>query len=396
MKAQELTSPVRINDGKCVKCATCYHICPFEAVIWSGTTFRIDVTKCQVCGLCASLCPTLAIETAYYNLNSLEAYLAEQRKLTGASHLVIMCRSSSPQEDVPEFLNEAGDFVSLRVPCVGRLPLLFYLKALEMGFERLTVIQCDENFCRTQKGSEISIHRLEELGKFLSQIRYPHDRVTLIKNSLRVVYSPTECVGCGKCEFACPYKAVKLQQLATPRVEAEICRGCGACALICPHLAIEIEGFEYERLSSLIQSYGAKVEQLKAQETSPVVLVFACQWAVFPPLDRREGLLGEMALLVEIPCFNKLDPLFVLQAFRSGFDGVLAVVCPDEDCKSGEGRGVAEENLAALRLTLKKLGLGGRFEVYKTSPRYIGDFEAKLESFLARISSLKKSEARHE
>ena len=379
---------MRINEGKCTKCATCYHTCPFEAVSWNGKAFRIDAEKCQVCGLCVSLCPTLAIEIAYYELSSLEAYLAEQRKSTGASHLVVMCRSSSPQDGVPEALKEPGDFVSLRVPCVGRLPLLFYLKAFEVGFEKLTVIQCDEDFCRTLKGSETNIRRLEELGKFLSQIGYLDDRVTLIRNPLRAVYSPAECVGCGKCEFICPYEAVKLQQLATPRIEPEACRGCGACALVCPHLAIEVQGFEYERLSQLIQGYGAKAEQLKAQGVSPVVLIFGCQWALFPSLDRQDGLLGEKAFLIEIPCFNELDPLYVLQAFRSGFDGVLAVVCRDEDCKSGEGRGAAEENAAALKLTLKKLGLDERFEVYKTSPRYVGDFEARLESFLARISSL--------
>lgn len=41
---------------------------------------------------------------------------------------------------------------------------------------------------------------------------------------------------------------------------------------------------------------------------------------------------------MEAPCFKALDPVQVIDAFYSGFDGVMSVVCAEEDCKLQEGR----------------------------------------------------------
>ena len=397
MAQVEIRTAVEVNEQRCSGCSICSSLCPFEALKREEGKVVLQVERCQVCGLCYSSCPAKAIDIFYYDLDSLTRYIRQAKQRHDSDTLVIACKGSIQDFNQVEELFGLSKFIPLSVPCVGRVSEEVYLKAIaDLDIKKVYVLACDEDFCRFERGSRVSGRRITALNLLLEQFGFGEEVVTLKRNSLRAIYNPAECVGCGKCEFICPYEAVKLQQLATPRIEPEACRGCGACALVCPHLAIEVEGFEYERLSSLIQSYGAKAEQLKAQGTSPAVLVFACQWAVFPPPDRRDGLLGETAFLVEIPCFNKLDPIYVLQAFRSGFDGVLAVVCSDEDCKSGEGRGAAEENMAALRLTLKKLGLDDRFEVYKTSPRYVGDFEAKLKSFLDRISSLKKLEVCHE
>jgi coenzyme F420-reducing hydrogenase delta subunit len=66
----------------------------------------------------------------------------------------------------------------------------------------------------------------------------------------------------------------------------------------------------------------------------------------------------------------------------------MAVVCSKEDCKLQEGRDAAERNVTALQVALKKLGMLDRFELYEESPRCAGDFEAKLDGFIQKISSL--------
>jgi len=392
----EIRTAVEVNEERCSGCLLCSSLCPFEALKREEGKVVLQVERCQVCGLCYSSCPAKAIDIFYYDLDSLFHYLEGAKQRYGSDTLLIACKGASSDFSQAEKIFGLSSYIPLSVPCVGRVPEELYLKALgELGLKKIYVLGCNEDFCRFERGSRVSGRRIAALNLLLEQFGFGEEVIMLKRNSLRAIYNPAECVGCGKCEFICPYEAVKLQQLATPRIESEACRGCGACALVCPHLAIDVEGFEYERLSRLIQDYGAKAEKLKAQGISPAVLVFSCQWAFFPS-DRRDGLLEERVFLIEIPCFNKLDPIYVLQALRSGFDGVMAVACSDEDCKSKEGRGAAEENMAALRLTLKKLGLDDCFEVYKTSPRHVGDFEARLKSFLDQISSLRKSEARHE
>jgi coenzyme F420-reducing hydrogenase delta subunit/Pyruvate/2-oxoacid:ferredoxin oxidoreductase delta subunit len=253
------------------------------------------------------------------------------------------------------------------------------------------VVQCDEEFCRFRKGSEINIDKVQVV-KELFRLLGREDVLTIVKNPLKAIYETEKCVGCDKCEFICPYDAIEAQPLATPQINLDVCKGCGACALVCPHLAIQLKGFEFETSLQVLQKYEAEAEKLKAKGISPVVLVFCCQWAEFSALDRdRDGFVRENALLIEIPCFNGLDPVYILDALRSSFDGVLAVVCIDEDCKLKEGRGTAERNISALERTLEKLNLRERFEVFKTSPRYVGSFDSKLDSFITKTSSLSSS-----
>jgi coenzyme F420-reducing hydrogenase delta subunit len=106
-------------------------------------------------------------------------------------------------------------------------------------------------------------------------------------------------------------------------------------------------------------------------------------------LDQPEKeLLKKNAVTLEVPCFKALDPVHVVNALQSGFDGVMAVVCAPEDCKLQEGKETAERNVAVLKNVLKKLGLLNRFELFYASPRCMGDFNQKLEEFYRRIAVL--------
>jgi len=223
----------------------------------------------------------------------------------------------------------------------------------------------------------------------LKELGYPNDTLKITEYSRKVLYETEKCVGCDKCIFICPYEAIEAEPFATPRILDEKCVGCGACALVCPHEAIQLDGFEYETISNLIQRYGAAVKQLKTKGVSPIVLVFCCQWSEFSALDHAvPALLNKKFVLMEIPCFKGLDPYLVVEALHNGFDGVLAVVCSDADCKLEKGYDVAERNADALERVLKELNLRDRFELYAASPRNIQDFNKLLRSFILKVGSL--------
>jgi coenzyme F420-reducing hydrogenase delta subunit/Pyruvate/2-oxoacid:ferredoxin oxidoreductase delta subunit len=395
--------PIRLDEERCSKCLICYSVCPFKAILLHQQGMpSIDLEKCTLCGICAAACPSDAIKLYYYDYHWLvrEASRGGNETIPKEENLVVMCRGSSPPGcDVSNILKdqklERASF--LRVPCVGRLPAEFYLKLLSLGMKRIIVVQCSEEFCRFSEGSSTSRRRIEMLKTLLKYFGYEDDVLQLLENPQQLEYDTSKCVGCDKCVYICPYAAIEAAPLGTPKIDYEKCKGCGACALACPHLAMQVKGFKFERLSHLIQSYADDVKSLKSQGIAPVILVFCCQWAEFPALDTTlDGFLRKNVALVEIPCFNRLDPINVVQAFRSGFDGVLAVVCLDGDCKSGEGRQTAEENMAALTTTLNRLGIQNRFEVYKTSPRNIGGFESKVDSFVAKVAALPKSNTSYE
>jgi coenzyme F420-reducing hydrogenase delta subunit/Pyruvate/2-oxoacid:ferredoxin oxidoreductase delta subunit len=375
--------PIRLDEDRCSKCGICYSVCPFEAIRLDQQGMpSIDLERCMLCGICTSACPSGIIEPYYYDYH----WLVKQVNTESAKeeNLVVMCRGSSPPGcDVLNILKdqELGKSFFLRVPCVGRLPVEFYLKLLSLGIKRIVVVQCSEEFCRFGEGSSVSRRRIEMLKTLLRYFGYEDNALQLLENPQQAEYDTSKCVGCDKCVYICPYAAIEAAPLGTPKIAYEKCKGCGACDLVCPHLAMQVKGFKFERLSHLIQRYGDDLKRLESQGIAPVILVFCCQWAEFPALDTTlDGFLRKNVALVEIPCFNRLDPINVVQAFRSGFDGVLAVVCLDGDCKSREGRA-----------TLNRLGIQNRFEVYKTSPRNIGGFETRLDSFVAKVAALPKS-----
>jgi coenzyme F420-reducing hydrogenase delta subunit len=391
--SEEQIAVVRINQNYCSGCLICYSICPYEAIKRDAETRRleINVQKCQVCGICYSACPTSAIEILYYNYDSLVKYVEDEWKRNGAETLVLMCRGNSPStKEVEEILSERGlsvkKYIPLRLPCSGRVPTEFIFRVLSFGIKNVVSTQCEDAFCRFKEGTKVNTRRLIIARRVLEEFGFGKDVVRVVKYSRKAVYDTTKCVGCDKCVFICPYNAIEAEDFATPKILKDYCMGCGACALVCPHHAIQLQGFEFE---SVLRRYSNAAVKLKANGKSPVVLVFCCQWSEFPALDNPEEIFFKRnAVIIEVPCFKALDPFHVVNALRRGFDGVMAVVCPAEDCKLQKGLDTAERNMAVLKDVLKKMGLFERFELYESSPRDAGKFEKKLDEFIQKVASL--------
>ncbi len=392
------TAGIQIADEHCSRCGICVAVCPFEAISKDEDQNKIllDVEACRVCGLCVSACPLSAIDLVYYDVGSLINQVQNQMIKTGAKNLVLTCRGNNPMTyNIEEQLKEekVENYVSLRLPCVGRVPPEFYLTNLASGLEKVLVIQCEEDFCRFKKGSQIGINRLVLLKEMIKYLGYEPDNLIIRKNALKAVYDTEKCVGCGKCVFVCPYDAIEWQPFSTPEIKVEDCIGCGACALVCPHQAIELRGYEYEPISDLIDSYSTRVKNIKAKGDEPAILLFVCQWSEFSALDCvQQGCLGDNVMLIELPCSKGFDSVHVLQALSAGFDGVLAVTCPEEECKLEEGTELAERNFSALRRVLKQFKLEDRFGTLRITPKYPGEFNTKLELFTQKISSLTKNQ----
>jgi coenzyme F420-reducing hydrogenase delta subunit len=396
--SEKCLAVVEINQDLCSRCYVCKSICPYEA-IKADSTGKVEVNSqdCQVCGICYSACPSAAIKMQYYTYDNLSNYVkAAQAKAKEASDtLVLMCRGNSPSTgEIQDILKEqglnVGKYMALRLPCAGRVPTDFIFEALNSGVTNIVSVQCEDPFCRYKEGTKINTRRLVLARNVLKQLGYDDNAIRVVKFSRKAVYNVQECVGCDKCIFICPYKALEFESFATPKVNEEKCVGCGACQLVCPHHAIQVKGFEFE---NVVNRYGNSVAKLKVQNKGPAVLAFVCQWSEFSALDNpNKAFEGKNVLALEVPCFKSLDPVHVVNALNCGFDGVMAVVCPSQDCKLQEGRDTAERNLAVMLNVLKKKGLLDRFELYEESPRCAGDFNAKLDAFYNEISALPKRE----
>jgi coenzyme F420-reducing hydrogenase delta subunit len=391
--SETCTAALIINQDLCSKCGICHSVCPYEAIKRDLETGKveIDLQKCQVCGICYSACPVMAIETKYYDYDSLVKYVRERQKECKSDTLVLMCRGNSPSTcEVEEILSDQGlemkSYVPLRLPCSGRVPTEFVFKVLKNGVGRVVSIQCEDAFCRFKEGTKVNTRRMALGRAALEQLGLNKDSFRVIKYSRKVVYDTSKCVGCDKCVFICPYKAIEAEPFATPKVLSDYCMGCGACALVCPHNAIQVKGFEFQEV---LNRYIAAARKLKEHNKTPSILAFSCQWSEYSALDNFKGKLPEKrAFTLEVPCFKALDPVHVVNALQNGFDGVMAGVCAPEDCKLQEGKETAERNMSVLKNTLKKMNLLDRFMLFTASPRCVGDFNQKFTEFRERIASM--------
>ena len=78
--------------------------------------------------------------------------------------------------------------------------------------------------------------------------------------------NPDKCIGCGKCEEVCPYKAISLLEetkefedvsfiIKKSSINSALCKGCGTCAAICPLGAIMVKHYDFDQIGAMIDTY---------------------------------------------------------------------------------------------------------------------------------------------
>ena len=97
-------------------------------------------------------------------------------------------------------------------------------------------------------------------------------------------------------------------------------------------------------------------------EFEPRIVAFFCNWCTYTASD----LAGVSRMrypanvrVIRIMCSGRLDPQFVLAAFRDGADGVLIGGCHPGDCHYQEGNYKCLKRTELLRRLLTQMGIEG-------------------------------------
>ncbi len=90
------------------------------------------------------------------------------------------------------------------------------------------------------------------------------------------------------------------------------------------------------------------------------VLTFVCNWCSYAGADKAGGL--KLAYpsgirLVKVMCSGRVDPQWVVKAFREGADGVLILGCHPGDCHYKDGNYAAQNRAALLAPMLRQFGI---------------------------------------
>jgi coenzyme F420-reducing hydrogenase delta subunit/NAD-dependent dihydropyrimidine dehydrogenase PreA subunit len=202
---------------------------------------------------------------------------------------------------------------------------------------------------------------------------------------------PELCGGCASCVKTCAFGACYLDaETGLSHVDVRRCRGCGKCVVGCPVGARDI-------LSSPHDYLVAAIEELARVEThGPKVLGFLCGGCGYPAADRAgesaaaggEGVpLGFLPL--RIPCGGRLDTLYVLSAFKAGFDGVTVFRCREGHCHNVIGNLDMDRRMSLLRGVLRSRALDDdRLRVIDISPNEGELFASSVNGVFTALSTL--------
>jgi len=358
---------LRLNADHCGGCRICSTVCPYEAIYVGPetATAKIDLEKCQACGICYSACPAGAIQAAYYDFSSLVRQVRTLVRANGFKAIALTCRGSIPTREDTESIVGTSDYVPICLPCVGRTPTEFFLKALAMGIQSIAVIPCRDGHCRFEDGGKIVRNRVLLLQALLRSLnRDPSALILQEAKGPAATIDADLCTGCANCVSLCPYDAIWMHDrnghlLPAARVDAELCQGCGLCAPGCPSRAIEMGRFTNPQLSSQIEAALA----VAPPNDVPRILGFRCNWCSYDDVDSPFDRLyysSQGIEVIKVPCAGRVDPLHVLWAFLNGADGVFLAGCPHDDCRYVSGSDQAEKRIGRLRDLMLAHGLDPR------------------------------------
>jgi F420-non-reducing hydrogenase small subunit len=124
----------------------------------------------------------------------------------------------------------------------------------------------------------------------------------------------------------------------------------------------------------------------------PRIVAFLCNWCAYQAADRagQAKLAYPQSLLtVRVMCTGRVEPAFVLQAFREGADGVLVAGCHPGDCHYVDGNLRAAARHAVLSQALAQAGIEpARFRLTWASGTEAARFAEVVTEMTAELRAL--------
>jgi len=204
------------------------------------------------------------------------------------------------------------------------------------------------------------------------------------------------CSVCGICVPVCKSEALSITKENNGNrkiiVDKAKCKGCGLCVAACPSGAIsQKEGFEVS-----LPELHEKVKSLLKTDEDKKLIVFCCNWSIFPGLQ-----LSELPAVIKTPfgiivsmCSGRVTPELILDAFKEGAWGVMVSGCPTEECEHN-GNYKTKRRFLLFKNLLKQLNIEPervRLEWFSTGESMkLNQTAINFADELARLGPIKKN-----
>ena len=184
-----LTAPgakAEIDTGACVRCLTCFRICPYQAI--SLNTHPVTIPDaCERCGICAAECPRKAIHIDDLQTGSfshrLQPPLLQSESASFIPFIAAFCCSRSAGR-AKELAGQAGlplpeRLSVIEVPCSGSVSIEHLMAAFQNQADGVLVLTCHEGNCHSEYGNILARRRIVMFQNLLERIGIPPERLLL-------------------------------------------------------------------------------------------------------------------------------------------------------------------------------------------------------------------------
>jgi quinone-modifying oxidoreductase, subunit QmoB len=156
---------------ECVRCLTCFRICPHSAISLHGEAARSSVQAsapiCRECGICVSECPRLALDLGSFPEQDVASFLVEAQK---HSEPIVIYGCERSAGSIMSQIDLPSDVDFFPVPCAGRISESILWATLAAGAKGVLAIGCHHGNCASQTGTDWAMSRVQSV---LSKLGLP-------------------------------------------------------------------------------------------------------------------------------------------------------------------------------------------------------------------------------
>lgn len=134
------------------------------------------------------------------------------------------------------------------------------------------------------------------------------------------------------------------------------------------------------------------------QGFEPKIIAFCCNWCSYAGADLAGVSRFQYApniRIIRVMCASRVDPAFIIKAFKEGADGVIVTGCHIGDCHYIDGNKQAETRVNMTKRALKNIGLDERLRLEWISAGEGKKFADVMTEFTEEIKKLGPSPLRH-
>jgi quinone-modifying oxidoreductase, subunit QmoB len=148
---------------ECIRCLTCYRICPHSAFSLgrgaSRSTVQASAAICRECGICVSECPRLALDLNSFPEGDVASFLDEAGK--GQSEPIVLYGCQRSAGRIMSLIELPPGVLFFPVPCAGRVSESMLWATLAAGAKGVLAIGCHHGNCASQTGTDWAVARVQ-------------------------------------------------------------------------------------------------------------------------------------------------------------------------------------------------------------------------------------------